>query len=59
MTPKVTPSAAAAASMVRKAWGRAHGQENPDAAWYYPEPNEAAAEIRDHVAFYKGVEVTA
>jgi uncharacterized protein (DUF427 family) len=35
------------------------GQENPDAAWYYPEPKEAAAEIRDRVAFWHGVEVTA
>lgn len=28
-----------------------------DAAWYYPEPSQAAAAIRDHVAFWKGVEV--
>ena len=34
------------------------GQTNRDAAWYYPEPKEAAAEIRDRVAFWKGVEVT-
>ncbi len=34
------------------------GVENPDAAWYYPEPKPAAAEIRDHVAFWKGVAVT-
>jgi uncharacterized protein (DUF427 family) len=30
---------------------------NPDAAWFYPDPKPAAAEIRDHVAFWKGVEV--
>src|SRR5262249_5153526 len=30
---------------------------NADAAWYYPEPKQAAAEIRDHVAFWRGVEV--
>ncbi len=35
------------------------GQENPDAGWFYPEPKDAAAEIKDHVAFWKGVEVTA
>lgn len=35
------------------------GAENTDAAWYYPEPKDAAAEIKDHVAFWKGVEVTA
>ena len=30
---------------------------NPDAAWYYPTPKEAAAEIADRVAFWKGVTV--
>ena len=33
------------------------GQQNADAAWYYPAPKEAAAQIRDHVAFWKGVTV--
>jgi uncharacterized protein (DUF427 family) len=33
------------------------GEPNPDAAWFYPEPKEAAAEIKDHYAFWKGVEV--
>ena len=33
------------------------GKTNPDAAWYYPEPMDAAANIRGHVAFWKGVEV--
>jgi uncharacterized protein (DUF427 family) len=33
------------------------GQKNPDAAWYYPQPKDAAAEIKDHVAFWRGVEV--
>ena len=28
------------------------GKENPDAAWVYPDPKDAAAEIKDHVAFY-------
>jgi len=35
------------------------GSENVDAAWYYPEPKDAAAQIRDRVAFWKGVTVTA
>lgn len=35
------------------------GKTNPDAVWYYPEPKEAAAQIRDRVAFWKGVEVSA
>ena len=34
------------------------GQRNPDAAWYYPEPKDGAAEIRDRIAFWKGVEVS-
>ncbi len=36
-----------------------NGQENKDAAWYYPEPKDAAKQIKDHVAFWKGVEVQA
>ena len=34
------------------------GEMNEDAAWYYPEPKAAAAAIKDHVAFWRGVEVT-
>ena len=30
---------------------------NKDAAWYYPEPKPAAEEIRNRIAFWKGVEV--
>jgi uncharacterized protein (DUF427 family) len=34
------------------------GQEtNKDAAWYYPEPKDAAKEIKGHIAFWKGVQV--
>jgi len=33
------------------------GSENPDAAWYYPDPKEAAKGIKNRVAFWKGVEV--
>lgn len=33
------------------------GATNADAAWYYPEPKSAAAEIRDRIAFWKGVEI--
>ncbi len=35
------------------------GETNRDAAWFYPEPKEAAKEIENHVAFWKGVEVVA
>jgi uncharacterized protein (DUF427 family) len=33
------------------------GKENPDAAWYYPEPKPAASNIAGHVAFWRGVQV--
>ena len=31
---------------------------NQDAAWYYPEPKEAAKSIKGYVAFWRGVNVT-
>ena len=34
------------------------GSKNKDAAWYYPTPKEAAKEIKDYIAFWRGVEVT-
>ena len=33
------------------------GQTNPDAAWFYPNPKPAANQIKDYVAFWKGVKV--
>ena len=33
------------------------GQENPDAAWYYPDPKPAAKTVKHHVAFWRGVEI--
>ena len=33
------------------------GQTNPDAAWFYPEPKQAAENIKGYVAFWRGVEV--
>ena len=35
-----------------------NGDLNPDAVWYYPEPGEAAAQVKGRVAFWKGVQVT-
>jgi len=29
-----------------------------DAAWYYPEPKETVNQIKNHVAFYRGVEAS-
>ena len=34
-----------------------NGIKNTDAAWYYSSPKDAAKEIKDHVAFWRGVEV--
>lgn len=34
------------------------GERNPDAAWYYPEPKDAAREIADRVAFWNGVAIS-
>lgn len=33
------------------------GETNENAAWYYPHPKDAARQIKDHVAFWHGVEV--
>ena len=33
------------------------GQTNADAAWYYPDPQPAAQQIKDRVAFWRGVQV--
>ena len=33
------------------------GKVNKDAAWYYPDPKSAAAQIKDHIAFWRGVTV--
>ena len=33
------------------------GKQNRDAAWYYPEISAAAKDIKNYVAFWKGVEV--
>ena len=48
------------------AWkGQAHyyslmvdGDMNENAVWYYPEPSEAAQQIKGRVAFWKGVKVS-
>ena len=34
-----------------------NGERNPDAAWYYSDPLPAAKQIKDYVAFWKGVRV--
>ena len=34
-----------------------NGETNRDAAWYYPMPKTAAANIENHVAFWRGVTI--
>lgn len=34
-----------------------NGEINKDAAWYYPEPKDAAKKIKGHIAFWRGLEV--
>ncbi|MFQ3680284.1 MAG: DUF427 domain-containing protein [Pseudanabaenaceae cyanobacterium] len=34
-----------------------NGQQNLNAAWYYPEPKSAASNIKGYVAFWKGVRI--
>jgi uncharacterized protein (DUF427 family) len=36
-----------------------NGEANKDAAWYYPDPKDAAKEIKGYIAFWKGVKVEA
>lgn len=33
------------------------GADNPASAWYYPDPKPSASEIKDRIAFWKGVQV--
>jgi len=33
------------------------GAENKDAAWYYPDPKAAAANIKGYIAFWRGVSI--
>jgi len=35
-----------------------NGEQNKDAAWYYPTPKEKAMNIKGYVAFWKGVQVS-
>lgn len=34
-----------------------NGKKNENAAWFYPSPKDAARNIKDHVAFWRGVQV--
>jgi len=33
------------------------GEQNADAAWYYAQPKKRAENIKDHIAFWRGVTV--
>lgn len=34
------------------------GKTNKDAAWYYPKPSEKAKQIKDYIAFWRGIEIS-
>jgi uncharacterized protein (DUF427 family) len=34
-----------------------NGVRNPDAAWYYPSPSPLAQKIKNHIAFWHGVDI--
>lgn len=34
-----------------------NGETNKDAAWYYPDPKDAARQIKGYIAFWRGVQV--
>lgn len=36
---------------------KVNGDKNENAAWYYPDAKQAAKEITNYVAFWRGVEV--
>lgn len=36
---------------------RVDGKKNKAAAWFYPQPSDAASKIKDHIAFWRGVRV--
>ncbi|MFN7908760.1 MAG: DUF427 domain-containing protein [Microcystis sp.] len=36
---------------------RVNGQDNKDAAWYYPDPKPKAQNIKGYIAFWRGVKV--
>jgi uncharacterized protein (DUF427 family) len=42
---------------IRREYLEVNGKRNAGAAWFYPEPKDAAKQIRGYVAFWKGVKV--
>ena len=36
---------------------KVNGKKNAGSAWYYPDPKPAAKQIKDHVAFWRGVKI--
>ncbi|WP_323843988.1 DUF427 domain-containing protein [Microbulbifer magnicolonia] len=36
---------------------KVHDEKNSDSAWCYADPSPAAAEIKGHIAFWRGVQV--
>ena len=57
LKPSATTSVCGWKGTAQYYWVLAGGAENPDAAWYYASPKDAAANIKGRVAFSKGVKV--
>jgi uncharacterized protein (DUF427 family) len=57
LKPSTTSSSCPWKGMARYYTVLVDGQENPDAAWYYPDPKPAAKTVKHHVAFWRGVEI--
>jgi uncharacterized protein (DUF427 family) len=57
LKPSATTSVCAWKGTARYYTLAVNGKENPDAAWYYPEPKPAAAQIKNRIAFWRGVQV--
>ncbi len=52
LRPSSTTSSCPAKGQARYYTLLVDGQENPDAAWYYPDPRPAARTVKHHVAFF-------
>jgi uncharacterized protein (DUF427 family) len=56
------PGSPSATTVTRAVWNgvviaESAGTVNPDAAWYYPRPTFLARRIKNHVAFWNGVQI--
>ena len=57
LTPSQTHTACAHIGLASYYHLSVDGRTNKDAAWYYPTPKDEAHEVKDYVAFWKGVQI--